>query len=73
MPFDPKEFARKLGRQLNTDPAFRQRMIDDPKSALAELGLEIDDDKAALIREALAAGLEGVDDAASVVPFIIPI
>ena len=73
MAFDPTDFARDLGRRLNTDEDFRRKMIDDPRSALAEMGLEIDDDKAQLIREALAAGLEGVEDSDTVAPFIIPI
>jgi hypothetical protein len=73
VPFDPTEFARELGRRLNTDADFRRRMIGDPKTALAEMGLEIDDDRAQLIREALAAGLDGVDDSDIVAPFIIPI
>ena len=73
MAFDHARFARNLSQRLNTDPEFRNKLQEDPKSALAEYGLEIDDKKAALIRESLAAGLEGVGDGDKVAAFIIPV
>lgn len=45
-----KESIDKVLDRLGTDPAFRERMLGDPKSAFAEHGIEVDESKVPAVR-----------------------
>lgn len=50
------EAAAKLKSELQNNPAFRQELSDDPKAALAKIGITVDDQMAQAIKSQLAAG-----------------
>lgn len=44
------DVAVKLMDRLGTDPAFREKMLGDPKSAMAEYGIDVDESKIPTVR-----------------------
>ncbi len=71
MPINMKTVAQKLARRLNEIPAFRNQFINDTKAALATVGINVDEEKAASIREHLSLTLLAKGEPGSV-PFIYP-
>ena len=54
---DMRTVARELSRRLNTDRDFQERFAHDPQSALEEVGLKVDREKAEEIRNIMTASL----------------
>jgi len=45
-----REQVGKVLDRLATDPAFREKLLGDPKAALAEHGIEVDESKIPAVR-----------------------
>jgi hypothetical protein len=46
------QFYQEVARRAHEDPDFRERLLEDPKSIVAEIaGIEIDDDTEVVILE----------------------
>lgn len=45
-----KEQVGQVLDRLSSDQAFREKMLGDPKSALAEYGIEVDESKVPAVR-----------------------
>ncbi len=46
-----KESIGQVIDRLGSDPAFREKMLGDPKAALAEHGIDVDEDKIPAVRK----------------------
>ena len=73
MSADLDKIAQELTQRLNTDENFRSLFVRDPKAAMAQLGFELDEEKARAIRENLAERLSEAGEDVTVKPCIIPI
>lgn len=67
------ELAQKLTEAVNADPDFRRLLATDPKKALGQLGFEISDEQAQIIRECFAVSLlEAASEGGVIIPFVFP-
>ena len=69
--FNPEE----LQKRLNSDSEFRSKFASNPKTAMAEYGVEISNDDSEKLKAASASAAISSDDAtpATVVPIPYPI